>query len=58
MLAPKLSKQKKIASIFDSVELNIFSIEDKLAHLKSIKKALVQDLLTGKVRVKTEKDAL
>ena len=49
---PELSEQKKIASIFDSVELNIFSIEDKLAHLKSIKKALMQDLLTGKVRVK------
>ncbi len=48
---PELSEQKKIASIFDSVELNIFSIEDQLAQLQSIKKALMQDLLTGKVRV-------
>lgn len=55
---PELSEQQKIASIFGSVELNIFSIEDKLAQLKSIKKALMQDLLTGKVRVKlTDKES-
>ncbi|EGG99514.1 Type I restriction-modification system2C specificity subunit S [gamma proteobacterium IMCC2047] len=51
---PELNEQKRIASILGSVELKIFAVEDKLVHLESIKKALMQDLLTGKVRVNVE----
>lgn len=55
---PVQAEQKKIASVLSSVELKIFTVEDKLAYLKSIKKALMQDLLTGKVRVNTKKEVL
>lgn len=54
---PTKVEQKEIAFILNSVELKIFSIEDKLTQLLSIKKALMQDLLTGKVRVKLTNSA-
>jgi type I restriction enzyme, S subunit len=48
---PPLSEQQKIASISASVDTGIVEIQNKLSHTKSLKKALMQDLLTGKVRV-------
>jgi len=48
---PPISEQNKITSILTSVDDNIESKLKKLAHTKSLKKALIQDLLTGKVRV-------
>ncbi len=49
---PPIQEQKKIASILQSLDSNIKSRELKLKQLMSVKKALMQDLLTGKVRVK------
>jgi type I restriction enzyme, S subunit len=51
---PSLDEQSKIASIMDSIERKLHGSEDKLEHLQSLKKALMQDLLTGKVRVKVD----
>jgi len=49
---PPVSEQKKIAAILASAGNNIEAKQKKLVHTKSLKKALMQDLLTGKVRVK------
>lgn len=51
---PPLKEQSKIASTLDSVSKRIFVTKEKLAQLNEIKKALMQDLLTGKVRVKVD----
>jgi type I restriction enzyme S subunit len=51
---PPLNEQVKIASALDSVSNHILVIKEKLAKLKNTNKALMQDLLTGKIRVNTE----
>lgn len=51
---PTSDEQKKIAEFVSSIEKNIRNKLAKLAHLSDTKKALMQDLLTGKVRVKVE----
>ena len=51
VLAPPLPEQKKIASILTSVDKTIEEKQRKLSQTQSLKKSLMQDLLTGKVRV-------
>ena len=48
---PNLAEQQKIASILTSIDNQIESRESKLQHTQVLKKALMQDLLTGKKRV-------
>lgn len=48
---PDMAEQIKIASGLKSVDDKIFVLQRKLQTLKDTKKALMQDLLTGKVRV-------
>jgi type I restriction enzyme S subunit len=48
---PPIYEQGKISSIVKSIEKNINNKKRKLEETKSLKKALMQDLLTGKVRV-------
>ena len=48
---PPVSEQQRIASILSSIDTNIEEIQRKLQQNKSLKKSLMQDLLTGKVRV-------
>jgi type I restriction enzyme S subunit len=48
---PTLSEQLKISQALRSVDGKIFSLEKKNKTIKNTKKALMQDLLTGKVRV-------
>ena len=48
---PTLSEQLKIASILSSLDDAILKAELEKERLDSIKKGLMQDLLTGKVRV-------
>ena len=48
---PSLIEQEKIMSIFSSVDDRLAIGESKLVSSQNIKKALMQDLLTGKVRV-------
>lgn len=54
ILAPTLIEQQKIASVLTAADKEIEIFESKLAHLKQEKKALMQQLLTGKRRVKVE----
>jgi len=49
---PPLPEQKKIAAILTSVDDCIEAKQKKLAQTRALKKALMQDLLTGKIRVK------
>ena len=51
LLVPSLPEQKKIASILSSMDKNIEEKQRKLHQTQSLKKSLMQDLLTGKVRV-------
>jgi len=48
---PILAEQKEIASILISMDKNIKEKQHKLTQTQSLKKSLMQDLLTGKVRV-------
>jgi type I restriction enzyme S subunit len=51
---PTLTEQQKIVDIMESISKKMNTVETKLASVKNIKKALMQDLLTGKVRVKLD----
>jgi type I restriction enzyme S subunit len=48
---PSLLEQQKIASVLTAADKEIEVLEAKLAHFKQEKKALMQQLLTGKKRV-------
>jgi type I restriction enzyme S subunit len=51
---PPINEQKKITQAILSIVKKTICVERKLNSLKNKKKALMQDLLTGKVRVDTE----
>lgn len=52
VVLPNIEEQKAIGSVFESVDCKISLLEKKLVKKRDTKKALMQDLLTGKVRVK------
>jgi len=51
---PCLGEQQKIAQVLTAADKEVETLKAKLAHLKQEKKALMQQLLTGKRRVKLE----
>ena len=51
MAYPPLQEQKSIATKLLSIDKHIGKLNGKLAQTQSLKKSLMQDLLTGKVRV-------
>ncbi|WP_244813379.1 restriction endonuclease subunit S [Vibrio sp. B1FLJ16] len=51
---PSIVEQQKIASVLTAADKEIEILEAKLAHFKQEKKALMQQLLTGKRRVTLE----
>ena len=51
---PPLVEQEKIAEILTSLDDQIESVELKLVQLESLKKSLMGDLLTGRVRVSVD----
>ncbi|XNS74770.1 restriction endonuclease subunit S [Vibrio cyclitrophicus] len=54
LLVPSLPEQEKITKVLDLAVNDIEVFEAKLTHLKQEKKALMQQLLTGKRRVKVD----
>lgn len=56
ILIPSLEEQQKIASILSTADAEISNLEKQLAAYKQQKRALMQQLLTGKKRVKIEAD--
>lgn len=53
IVLPTIGEQRKIVNTLGAIDRSIDQKEGKLKMLLSTKKALMQDLLTGKVRVKT-----
>jgi type I restriction enzyme S subunit len=51
---PPLAEQREISSAIQSVATLLEQKEIKVAHVTGLKKALMQDLLTGKVRVNVD----
>lgn len=56
VLHPPLKEQQKIAAVLAAADDEIRVLEQKLDHLKQEKKALMQQLLTGKKRVKITRE--
>ncbi|MBL4583621.1 MAG: restriction endonuclease subunit S [Pseudomonadales bacterium] len=54
---PPIGEQEKIASVLFVADKEIETLQQKLKFLKQEKKALMQQLLTGKRRVKIDKEA-
>lgn len=50
-----IKDQEKIAQILSNVDMNIEKTEQAIAKYKQVKKGLMDDLLTGKVRIKDGK---
>lgn len=57
ILLPSNKEQQKIAAVLSAADAEISILEKKLACLKDEKKALMQQLLTGKRRVVVDADA-
>jgi len=55
---PDVEEQQKIAAVLSAADAEISTLEKKLASLKDEKKALMQQLLTGKRRVTVDADAV
>lgn len=55
VIIPTLEEQEKISQILSNVDMNIEKTEQAIAKYKQVKKGLMDDLLTGKVRIKDEK---
>ena len=51
---PPVSEQQRIAKVLTNADNEIGKLNSRLAHLKQEKKALMQQLLTGKRRVKVD----
>ena len=54
---PPLDEQLKILQIFNSIEFEITQLIEILDSYSKIKNGLMQDLLTGRVRVKLDGEA-
>jgi len=54
ILLPPFDEQERIAEAADKVEINIVAKQKRLEGFQIVKKALMQDLLTGKVRVNVD----
>ena len=55
---PPLTEQEKMVESFESVDNQLTAETSKLASLQQLKKGLMHDLLTGKVRVPIEQSSL
>lgn len=51
---PPMHEQKELAHVMDSIEFRLMKCQQKLESICRIKKSLMQDLLTGKVRVNVD----
>ncbi len=49
---PPITEQENITEIFGSIDDRIINLNSKLSQIQYLKKSLMQNLLTGKVRVK------
>ena len=54
MILPDLQEQQKVAEILSAADNKLELLRNKKTYLERIKKGLMNDLLTGRVRVKEE----
>ena len=54
VLLPSLKEQQRIVSIVDAAQISVQAHEKSCSHLQTLKRGLMQDLLTGRVRVPVE----
>ena len=50
-LVPKLNEQKAIAQVLSDMDAEIEALEEKLEKVKTIKQGMMQELLTGRIRL-------
>ena len=55
MLPPTLAEQQAIAAVLSDMDAEIAALEAKRAKYESIKQGMMQELLTGKTRLKGER---
>jgi type I restriction enzyme S subunit len=58
VLIPPVAEQHKIAEILTTVDEKTQVLHDKKAHYQTLKRGLMQQLLTGKLRVRVAQDAV
>jgi type I restriction enzyme, S subunit len=51
---PSANEQQKIVSVLSKIDFKINDLESKKSYLETLKKGLMQNLLTGQIRVKIE----
>jgi type I restriction enzyme S subunit len=56
VVIPPISEQKKISEILDSIYEKLSVLEEKKTHYQELKQGLMQQLLTGKIRVNTNEN--
>jgi type I restriction enzyme, S subunit len=54
-LKPSLEEQRAIAIVLSDMDNAIASLESRLAKTQAIKQGMMQELLTGRIRLKIEK---
>lgn len=54
--APKLEEQTAIATIISDMDMEIVALEEKLAKTRDLKQGMMQQLLTGRIRLQLPKE--
>ena len=51
LLPPTIAEQKAIAAVLSEIDADIITLEEKLAKYRQVKQGMMQQLLTGKIRL-------
>ena len=54
LVVPKYEEQQEISSILSDMDNDITALEEKLAKYRQVKQGMMQQLLTGKIRLKND----
>lgn len=54
LLPPTIAEQKAIAAVLSEMDADITALEEKLAKYRQVKQGMMQQLLTGKIRLKND----
>lgn len=55
---PPIPEQEEIVTLLDGVETHAIALENKSNALQQVKKSLLQNLLTGKIRIPAEEESM
>jgi type I restriction enzyme S subunit len=56
LLPPTIAEQKAIAAVLSEMDVDIAALEEKLAKYRQVKQGMMQQLLTGKIRLTNDAD--